>query len=327
MLATAGCQTPVSPPSAELVRRSQPLLGTYVVVAVYATDRRAAHAAITAAFAEVRRVDALMSLHRPDSELSRLNGRAAADPGEVSPELFRVMAAAQEIAAATDGSFDITVAPLVRLWGFLWKEYRLPSPAELQSVLPQVGYRLVELDAARRTVRFRRAGVELDLGGIAKGYAVDCAIEKLRALGLTNALVRAGGDLRASGAPPGRNHWEVQLEDPARRGRRVVIPLRDSAVSTAGNYENVFVVNGRRYSHILDPRTGLPVEGVAACTVLAPTCLESDAWSTACFVFGVERSLERFGAHLGIRFVMPGQANGPAWRSRASPRFPPVCGE
>ncbi len=305
-----------------MIHRSRPLLGTFVVVSVSTADRVAAPAAISAAFAEIERVDALMSLHRPDSELVRLNQLAADGPVSVSPDLFRVIAAAQKIAADTDGSFDITIRPLTQLWGFIWKEYRLPTDAELRQVLPAVSHRRVQLDLRHRTVTFTHPGVSLDLGGIAKGYAVDCAIERLRTLGFTNAMVRAGGDLRVLGSPPGAAHWTVQLEDPVRRGHRTAIPLLDAALSTSGNYENFFEVNGRRYSHILDPRTGLPVEGIAACTVLAPTCLESDAWATACFVLGVEPSLGRVGPSMAVRFTLAPAAGRTNWPLRTSALFP-----
>jgi len=148
-----------------------------------------------------------------------------------------------------------------------------------------------------------RPGVSIDLGGIGKGVAVDWAMAKLQALGVTNALVKAGGDLRVSGTPPGETHWSVQLDDPHKKGQRVSLPLRDAALSTSGNYENFFEVNGRRYSHILNPRTGLPVAGIAACTVIAPTCAESDAWATALFVLGVEKSLNEFGRRFPVRFT------------------------
>ena len=300
----AGCQTAPLRPTAEPVRRSQPLLGTFVTITAYGADRAEVNTAISAAFAEIRRVDALMSLHRADSELTRLNEAASREAVVVSPELFHVIAKAQEIASETDGAFDITVRPLTQLWGFIWKEYRLPTTEELARVLPLVDYRLVELDAARRTVRFRQPGMSLDLGGIAKGFAVDCAIERLRALGVTNAMVKAGGDLRVLGLPPGRAHWDIQLEDPRKAGRRETIPLRAGALSTSGNYENCFVVGGRRYGHILNPRTGLPSEGVAAVTVTAPTCMESDALATACVVLGAEQSLARLGARYGIRLTV-----------------------
>lgn len=254
-----------------------------------------AREAISAGFSEIRRIDGLMSLHRTDSELSRVNARQIA---QVSEDLFKVLAKAQEISERTEGSFDITIRPLAHLWGFIWKEYRLPTAAELAATLPRVNYRLVQLDRGRRTVRFLREGVSLDLGAIAKGYAVDCALEKLRSLGVTNAMVRAGGDLRVLG------EWEVQLEDPQKRGRRETIRLRDAAISTSGDYENYFEIAGKRYSHILDPRTGLPVEGIAACTVIAPTCMEADGLATALFVYGPEKTARKFGDSINVRFVI-----------------------
>jgi thiamine biosynthesis lipoprotein ApbE len=302
LLVLVGCQTPQ--PGLELIRRSQPLLGTFVTVSVYAGDRDSANQAIDAAFDEFRRVDALMSIHRADSEVSRLNARAAQERVAVSSDLFRVIAKAQEIAEQTEGSFDITIRPLTDLWGFIWKEYRLPSETELQTVLPRVNYRFIELNLQDRTVRFLNPGVTLDLGGIAKGYAVDCAIGKLLLLGVTNAMVKAGGDLRVIGTPPGKSHWIVQLEDPRKEGARIQVPLGNAALSTSGNYENFFEINGQRYSHILNPRTGLPVQSMAACTVIAPTCIESDALATACFVYGAERSIEKFGSRYALRFVL-----------------------
>jgi len=318
----AGCQTP-GRPGLELVRRSEPLLGTFVTITVYAPTRAQGIRASSAAFDVFRRVDALMSVHRPDSELSRLNARAAWEPVAASPDLFRVIAKAQEIAEQTEGSFDLTIRPLADLWGFLWKEYRLPNEEELKAALPRVNYRLVELDPEKRTVHFSAPGVSLDLGGIAKGYAVDRAIEELQSLGVARAMVKAGGDLRVIGAPPGRTNWIVQLEDPRKVGNRIKVPLRDAALSTSGNYENFFEINGVRYGHILNPRTGWPVQGMAACTVIAPTCMESDAMATACFVFGVERSRANFGEQYPMRFTLtPTNAASPVWPVHQTAAFP-----
>jgi len=314
----AGCKTAL--PSPELVRRSEPLLGTFVTITVYGENRVQGNTAVSAAFEEFRRIDGLMSIHRADSELSRLNARAAAEPVVVSPDLFRVLAKAQEIADLTEGSFDITIRPLADLWGFIWKEYRLPTDEQLKAVLPRVNHRLVHLDAEKRTVHF--LGVSLDLGGIAKGYAVDCAVEKLQSSGVTNAMVKAGGDLRVIGVPPGKTNWIVQLEDPRKEGRRSKVLLRDAALSTSGNYENYFEIDGVRYSHILNPRTGMPVQGIAACTVIAPTCMESDAMATACFVYGVERSLAKFGAHFPMCFTLiPTNASSGPWPARQTATF------
>ena len=297
-MALPGCQTSRS----QFVHRSQPLLGTFVVVTACGAQRDATHRAISAAFDEVRRVDSLMSLHRADSELARVNAGAAHGPIRVSQELFYVVSNALGIARQTRGSFDPTVAPLTQLWGFLWKDHRLPTPAEIEPILPRVNYMLVELDPEHRTVLFKTNGVSLDLNAIAKGYAVDCAIEKLRALGITNAMVRAGGDLRVIGAPPNEDRWSVQIEDPTKAGDRRTLRLRDAALSTSGSYENFFVVDGRRYSHILNPRTGMPVEGIASCTVIAPTCMQSDAWATALFVLGLEPAMRQFGRDIPALF-------------------------
>ena len=320
----AGCQTHPPPARLELVHRSQPRLGTFVTVSAYGADRPATLAAISAAFDEFRRADELMSIHRSDSELSRLNARAASGPVPVSAQLFQVIATAQDVAAETEGAFDVTIGPLADLWGFIKKDaYRLPAQTELRAVLPQVNYQLIELNRREQTVQFADPGISIDLGGIGKGYAVDRAIERLLQLGITNALVKAGGDLRAAGAPPGRSHWTVQLEDPRKQARRVSVALRDAALSTSGDYENFFEIGGRRYSHLLDPRTGLPVAGLAACTVIAPSCVESDAWATACFVMGVERSLTRFGERLAIRFHSFPEATSPSdGLIRQSPSFP-----
>lgn len=310
----AGCQLPVRSPTLELVRRSQPLLGTFVTISAYGPDRARLNAAVSDAFAEIHRVDAVMSLHRPDSELSRLNALAVHKDVVVSDELFGVLVRAAEIARRTEGSFDVTIRPIADLWGFIWKDHRLPTPAELREALPRVGYLKMRLDAERRTVRFLEPGVSLDLGGIGKGHAVDRAIARLHQHGITNALVKAGGDVRVTGRPPGQRDWSVQLEDPRKQGRRVAVRLRDAALSTSGNYENFFDIAGRRYSHILDPRSGLPVQGVASCTVIAPTCTESDAWATACMVYGVERSLRDFGNEFPMRFVLvPEPRASKAW--------------
>ncbi len=259
-----------------------------------------------------------MSLHRADSELVALNAHAATSSVPVSADLFKVIQTAQDIAAVTDGSFDITIRPLADLWGFIWKEYRFPSAAELTAALSKVNYRFIELDAATRSVQFSRPGVSIDLGGIAKGFAMDCASEKLRALGITSALLKAGGDVCVIGSPPGQKGWTIQLEDPNKRGRRKEIVLRDGALSTSGDYENFFILQGKRYAHILNPRTGLPVAGTRACTVIAPTCMESDAWATALFVLGPERSFEIFGSSKSFQFT---PEEGTIKRSRLFPAF------
>ena len=223
----------------------------------------------------------------------------------MNAELHDVLKSALEIARQTEGAFDPTIRPLADLWGVIKKEkdgYRLPTDSELQSVLPKVNYRKANLADDR--LHFAAEGMSIDPGGFGKGYAVDRAIAALQRHGIRNAMVKAGGDLRVIGLPPSRQHWAVWIEDPEKKGRRVEVQLTAGALSTSGNYENSFKQNGRRYGHLLDPRTGRPVEEVAACTVTASTCLESDAYATAACILGVKRSRSLFGKQYGLRFVM-----------------------
>ena len=284
------------------MRRSQPLLGTFVTISAYGDDPDSVHAAINAAFEEIRRVDLLLSIHKPESETARLNARAAQNPVSVSPELRAFIAEALRIARMTEGAFDPTIGPLAQLWGFIWKEYRLPTSAELARTLPLVNYKEV-LIGTNNMISFGRPEMFFDFGGIGKGYAVDRAILILQQHKIAAAMVKAGGDLRVIGTPPGERAWVVQIEDPEKEGQRAVMHLRDQAMSTSGNYENFFEIDGRRYSHIIDPRTGIPIEGIASCTVVAPTCTQSDALATGFFVLGIEVSLRKFGDDFGIRFV------------------------
>jgi FAD:protein FMN transferase len=289
-----------------------------VTITAFGADEGQTQMAVSAAFDEIRRVDLLLSIHKTNSETARLNATAAVTPVEISPELAFVLSKALEIARRTEGAFDPTIGPLAQLWGFIRKEYRLPSREELERVLPFVNYRnvTIETNGARMRVSFAKQGMFLDFGGIGKGYAVDRAIEALRERGVTHAMVKAGGDLRVIGTPPRKDGWEVQIEDPSKHGKRTTILLREGALSTSGNYENFFEVDGRRYSHIIDSRSGMPVEGIVSCTVTANTCIESDAYATAFFVMGAERALVQFGDEFGIRIV------DTEMRVRESAKFP-----
>ncbi len=299
----AGCQSATNNPPP--TTRIQPHLGTLVSITVHNQNNAKVQSAINAAFDEFRAVDKLLSIHRPDSELTILNKNAIKGPAVVSNELFAALQTAQALSRRTEGAFDPTIRPIADLWGFIKKEgYRLPTTTELATVLPRVGWQKVRLDNARHTVHFTASGVSIDPGGFGKGLAVDRAIARLEALGINNAMVKAGGDLRVIGLPPGRDHWLILIEDPKKQGKRTAIHFRGGALSTSGNYENFFMADGRRYSHLLDPRTGLPVQGVASCTVTAPTCVQSDALATACFILGPKKSIVLFGNKLGIRFIL-----------------------
>ncbi len=260
--------------------------------------------AIAAAFDEFRAADKLLSIHRPDSALARAN-----DSGDLSPELTAVIQRALDIAKETDGAFDPTIRPLADLWGFIKKEgYRMPTERELRIVLTKVNFRHIEI----KENHFIKGAhdMTIDPGGFGKGYAVDRAIAALQRHGIRNAMVKAGGDLRVIGLPPGKTHWIIQLEDPNKKGQRTPVKLRAGAMSTSGQYENFMIIDGKRYGHLLDPRTGKPIQGIAACTLTAPTCFESDAYATAAAVMGVKKSQEKLGGRFGMRFVLMDESGG-----------------
>lgn len=317
LVSQSGCQTSGVGESG-FTQRSQPLLGTYVTVTVVGCDRIASLAAVSEAFEAIRAVDARMSIHRTDSELSKLNAASPTNYTPISAPLFQVLSEAQRISRLTDGAFDVTLRPVVDLWGFVWKRgYKNPDPLMIEDAMSTVGTRFLELESG--AVRFAKAGMSIDLGGIAKGYAVDQAIEALRRSGIQNAMVKAGGDLRVIGAPPGKEKWEVQIEDPTKSGERQVVYLRDKALSTSGDYENFFEQAGRRYSHILDPRTGRPATLRGSCTVIAATCQESDALATALLVLGPDRAHSMESTAFQFNLLTQGKTN--RWRVVRSESF------
>lgn len=261
---------------------------TYSVV-LYGQNQAAMKAAIDAAFAEVGRLDALLSNYRAESEWSGVNCRAAQEPVLVSPELFQLLSACLAYSRESEGAFDIAVGPLIKLWGFYKGSGRLPSPAEVAAILPNIGCQHVHLDAAEQTVRFDRSGVELDPGGIGKGYAVDCLVDVLRQRGFQIAFV-AGSEstMYGMGAPPTEpKGWRVGIKDP-RNPRRMVdeVFLKDMSMSTSGSYEKFFRSEGRTYAHIMDPRTGYPAHESGSVSVVAPHAIDSEAWAKPYFING-----------------------------------------
>ena len=265
----------------------------YTIVA-YGPDAQALARAVEAALDEIDRIDRLMSHYRPESPLSRLNREAADGPLAVDPELFDFVAECMKYSRESGGSFDITVGPLMKAWGFFRGEGRLPGAVELEDLRGKIGYSHVILSARERTIRFDRPGVELDLGGIAKGYAVDRAVSTLRSRGITAALVSAGGStIYGLGAPPGGRGWEVTIQDPlhTNRSARKVL-LRDRALSVSGSYEKSFEIAGVRYGHIMDPRRGRPATDVLSVAVLAESGTAGDALDDAFFVLGVAGTRE-----------------------------------
>lgn len=275
----------------ELLRleASQDAMGTTFTVALYGEDRERMEAAVEQAFAELRRLDRMLSNYRPSSEWSKVNREAAERPVYVSRELFDLLSACIRYSEASQGAFDITVGPLMKVWGFYRGTGRLPSPEEVKAALAKVGYRNILLDPQNQTVRFAQAGVEIDPGGIGKGYAVDRMVAIVKEHGIRSALVSASGSsIYGLGAPPGEPRgWEVRIRHPRDETQTVeTLFLKDQSLSTSGNYEKFFVAEGKTYSHIMDPRTGYPAQGLLSVSVLAPRTLDSEAWTKPFFVLG-----------------------------------------
>jgi thiamine biosynthesis lipoprotein len=265
------------------------MMGTSVSIEAFGGDEAARRAAVDEAFAAVAEVDRLMSNYRDDSELSLINRRAAAQAVPASDPMMSVLQAAQEVSRRSRGAFDVTVGPLVRLWGFHDHKPHEPSPAELARVRPLVGYRNLVLDPRARTVRFLRSGMELDLGGIAKGFAAELAGGVLRRHGLSGSI-DAGGNQFMVGHPPGRQAWSVGIKDPAAPERLLgVLEVAEGSVSTSAQYANTLRVGTRQYGHILDPRTLQPSQATLSATVVSPDGTIGDALSKVGFLMGPTR--------------------------------------
>jgi FAD:protein FMN transferase len=264
-------------------------MGTTITVVVYGQDRFKLQAAVESSLEEAKRLEELLSNYRPDSEWSRVNRSASKGPVQVSKELFDLLAACMRYSEASDGAFDITVGPLMKIWGFYKGSGRFPHRAEIKGVMTRIGYRNVLLDRQAQTVRFRRPGVELDPGGIGKGYAVDRMAEILLQGGVRSGLITAGSSsIYAIGVPPNDSRgWHLAIRHPKDAGKTVQdVYLKDESMSTSGNYEKFFRANGRLYSHIMDPRTGYPAEGMLSVSVVAPRTIDSEAWTKPYYING-----------------------------------------
>ncbi|HEY2906799.1 MAG TPA: FAD:protein FMN transferase [Vicinamibacterales bacterium] len=270
-------------------RQYRYLMGTSVEVEVFDP---AQHAAIDEAFAAMAEVDRLMSNYRDDSELTMINRSAATHAVQASDPMFGVLSAAHDVSARSAGAFDVTVGPLVRLWGFHDKKPHVPTTEELAAVRSLVDYRNVLLDPAQRTVRFTRPGVEIDLGGIAKGFAVEIAADVLRRHG-AEGFIDAGGNQYLRGTPPGKRLWSVGVKDPM-DPRRVLgaIDADETSVSTSADYANFLTADGRTYGHILDPHTLAPSDSALSVTILSRDGTLADALSKAVFVLGPSAGLD-----------------------------------
>jgi thiamine biosynthesis lipoprotein len=290
---------------------------TYSIV-VYGDDAQKLKQAVAAALDEVDRIDRLMSNYKPDSPLSQLNREAAKRPVKVEKELFTFLMECRAFSYQSEGAFDITVGPLMKAWGFFRGEGRMPTPLELAEVRKVVGYRHLIFDVNAQTIQFDRDGIELDLGGIAKGYAVERVRGILLANDIRRALISAGGStIYALGSPPESDAWELQIQDPVDAQKiAVAVHLKNETLSVAGSSEKFFELNGKRYSHIMDPRTGKPVMNILSVAVITEWNGQgADALDNVFYVLGVKKSRELMRRIDGIReayFFLPNKTR--RWR-------------
>jgi thiamine biosynthesis lipoprotein len=302
---------------------TEPHMGTQFRIVLYAADEATAKKASRAAFDRVAALDAMMTDYRESSELMRLCAKAGGPPVKVSEELFFVLSRAEEASRLSDGAFDVTVGPVVRLWRLSRRTQRLPEPDQLKAAMALVGWKNVVLDPKERTVKLLKADMQLDLGGIAKGYAGDEAQKVLRSLGVSRALVAGGGDIVVSGPPPGKDGWEIAirplLEVEGKAGPRLI--LHDGAVSTSGDANQHVEIDGKRYSHIVDPKTGIGLLGRMSATVVARDGTTSDSLTKVVAVLGPERGFKLIESVEGTsaRFVRLTERGEEV---STSPRFP-----
>ena len=284
-LLLCGCAAPAA--EAARCEFSQTAMGVVCRMVVYAPNEDSAKRACTAAFDRIARLEDLMSDYRPASELMRLCAKSRGKPVKVSPELMLVLTKSRELSERSAGAFDVTVGPMVKLWRESRKSGKLPDAGRLENARRYVGWRKMTLDPKKRTARLAVAGMQLDLGGIAKGYACDEAIRVLKKHGIGSAMVEMGGDIVVSGPPPGKDGWVIEIPNAGPDHSRKT--LTNSGISSSGDTEQYVEIDGTRYSHIVDPRTGVGLTDRIAVTVVAPNGITSDGLSTAISVLGADK--------------------------------------
>lgn len=272
-------------------KKTKFLMNTMVEITVVG-NKKDCENAMELAFKEIERIDKLMNVYDPESEVSAINKMANDKAFFVSKDILEVVSQAIAMAKLTDGALDISVFPLIALWDFGGNTKRIPSADEIKEKLKLSDYKKIILDEKNSTIKLDLSGMQIDLSSIAAGYSADKAIQVLKKSGIRNALVNAGGEIYALGSPPGRNGWRIGIRHPRQNAELLgVIEIKDKAIVTSGDYENFFEIDGKRYCHIINPKTGWPVEGVMSVTILAKTATKADALATALFPMGADKGL------------------------------------
>ena len=287
-----GCTSLAPVSGTVVVKRAQTHMGTLVTITAVADSESIAQAATTSGFAEIHRLEELLSTWIPTSELSRVNAAAGTGPVSVSAETLEIVTRSLQAAELTNGGFNIAVGPAVEAWSVTERQH-IPTEAELRQILPLVDLRGVHVDMSQRTISLDRTGMRIDVGGIGKGYAADRAVEMMRKAGAVAGVVALSGDIKTFGRMPTGQGFPVGIQHPRKEGAVLAwIDLRDEAISTAGDYERYFEREGVRYHHILDPQTLQPARGCQSVTVIAREGVWADGLDTGIFVMGPERGMD-----------------------------------
>ena len=300
----------ISPSSAHqaqpvMYKESRRLMWTQFEIVAYGTDKAKLAEAADAAFDEIDRLDKQMSNYSETSELTYINRNAAEKDVIVEKELFDLLKFSFDASKDSDGTFDITVGPLMKAWGFFKGQGRIPEPSELKSVMSTVGSKHVIADESKRTIRFDRDGVELDLGGIAKGYAVDKAAQILRQSGVTSAMITSGSSIYAIGAPPNQSGWKIEVTNPLDLPHSATsVELKDDSISTSGCYDKNFTIGGKTYCHIMDPRTGYPIDGILSATIITPRGVDAEVYSKVLMIMGIDGAKVFLKRHTDVRAIL-----------------------
>jgi thiamine biosynthesis lipoprotein len=290
VLLLGGCQLPAAKPVSQRFEFEQSHMGMLFTITLYATNEVSAQAAANAAFAKVAALNQMMTDYDPESELMRLCRQPVGQPVPVSAEMFEILAESRRVAELSAGAFDPTIGPVVRLWRRARRTETLPSPEQLTHAQESVGWRKFTLDVQHQTITLLATNMQLDLGGIAKGYAADAALKVLREHGMRSALVAASGDIAVGDAPPGQVGWRVSIGTPFQSaGKERTLILKNVAVSTSGDSEQFVVIAGKQYSHIVDPQTGMGLTNRCQVSIIAPHATQTDAWATAVSILGAEQ--------------------------------------
>jgi thiamine biosynthesis lipoprotein len=296
---------------AELVQRARVAMGSELRVSIWAANEAAASAGVDAVFAEFERLESLMSVWRDGSDVTRLNAAAGSHAVPVSHDTIAVLEDARQISEWTNGRFDVTFGVLSDLWRFDHdQDNHVPDMSEVRRRLGLIDYRSIEVDERAGTARLAHAGMRVNLGGIGKGYAIDRSVAVLRRAGFYNFMIQAGGDFYAAGQR-GDRPWRVGVQDPRGPAGRTfaAVALSDSTFSTSGDYERFFMQDGRRYHHIIDPKTGLPAGGCRSVTILAPSATLADGLSTGVFLLGPVEGMALVNRLSGVDAVIVTSAN------------------